>query len=133
MTNSKPKLRLDERLTRECPPFLAYYSAAIRSKWRRRWVGVDEICRRSGLPRRTVIRVGAKVTWTGVKVEVMGRFMAACGFRVRAGRVLNIGKITQHLSQQTSPNASRPFNHLNSVQYAHFNRLCERWMDEVGR
>lgn len=43
-------------------------------------IGPDEISSRSGLSRSTVQRISAMKSWAGVRVEVVDRFSAGCGF-----------------------------------------------------
>ena len=115
---------LTERLDWECPPFWAY---AIALKHRGGpWIGVDELCKRSGLARRTVIRIGSRVTWSGVNIDVAAAFLWGCGLRLNAGRILDLKWVRSYLRRQIEE-SRKPFSHLSDPQFRNFSRLCKLW------
>ncbi len=75
MKTESPFVRL---LDKYLPPFAAYFEA--RKHPRGPWAGPVIIAQRSGLSHRTVTRIGAKISWKGIDVDVMSAFLDACGF-----------------------------------------------------
>lgn len=120
-----PKTLL-EKLDFECPPFWAYYYA--RKTPHGRWVGLDELCRRSGIPRRTVIRIGSKISWRGVGVEVASRFLAACGIKPASHNALNLRLIRKYVKSQHN-RAKNPYWHLTKAQWRMLNVRSEEWLE----
>ena len=115
-----------ERLDCECPPFWIY---AYARKYRRGpWIGVDELCKLSGIPRRSVIRLGSKISWKGVKAEVIAAFLKGCGLRMSGGNIFSLQKVRKFIHYQHQ-HAHRPYAHLNAQQWAQFNRLCKKWAE----
>jgi len=126
-SKERKKLPLHIRLMMECPPFLAY-AAAKRQSHGKAWIGLDELCRRSGLPRRTVIRLGSKITWDGVKADVIGRFLKACNIDLCKWNLIDTNRLHAYLRAQFTVRC-RPFQHLNhGKQYSKFNERCEKWI-----
>lgn len=99
----------------EFPPFVVY--ALAREGGRHgRHLSTSAVSRRSGLPERTCIRVSGKLSWRGVKVEVLDAFCYGCDFDWE-----NLQKQRTYLYHTRS--AANPFNHLNARQK---NKLMQR-------
>jgi hypothetical protein len=119
------KQSLLERLDCECPPFWAY---AYARKYRNGpWIGVVELCKRSGLPRRSVIRIGSKISWRGVKVEVISSFLKGCGFQLCGWNIVGLQKARKYIRWQQA-HSHRPYGHLSNAQWNHYNKLCQLWV-----
>lgn len=118
-----------ERLDAELPPFCAYYFA--RKYPRGPWAGPALIAQRAGMARRTVARLGMKVSWVGVDVDVMSRFLAACGFRARNGSPFVMFKIRVYM-RYCANEAINPMNHLDERAWRQFNKLSRLHLDRHG-
>lgn len=60
------------------PPFWVYALARPRKAGQLRRYTLFEISSRSGLSFRTVTRISAKLSWSGVKIEQADAFFRAC-------------------------------------------------------
>ena len=114
-----------ERLDAECPPFFAY--AMARNKPHGGWIGVGELCKRAGLTRRTVIRIGSKISWQGVKLEVASRFLKGCGIGMCGWNLLYMNRERSYLNWQHK-SRKRPYNHLTDQQWKNYNKKCQEWL-----
>lgn len=117
--NPESLMCLDE----ECPPFFAY--ALARVKPNGKWAGPVVIAKRSGLSHRTVTRLGAKISWRGVKLDVASAFLHACGLRVGKTGVLIKNRMNSYKRWCVSQ-AVRPFHHLDDAQYRLFNERARK-------
>lgn len=62
-----------------CPPFLAYVLARRDTGSAVKRVSLPELVKKSGLSKRTFIRISAKTDWNSVRLEDIKAFLRACG------------------------------------------------------
>lgn len=118
------------RLNLEAPPFIVY--GMTRKSPHGKWIGVEELVRRSGLSKRTVIRLGMRTDWAGVKIGVASRFLAACGVKGSGRSILSMNRIREYLRWYRE-HGTTPCQHLTTSQWRRLNQLGARWGRELKR
>ena len=107
------------------PPFAAYYQA--RKYPRGPWAGPEVIAKRSGLSRRTVTRMGSRISWKGVEVDIMCAFLDACGFQPCGEHgFVALNKLRSYMKSCST--ALVPFNHLDQRAWSHLNKTSARYL-----
>lgn len=107
------------------PPFAAYYHA--RKQPRGPWAGPEVIAQRSGLSRRTVTRMGGRISWKGVELDILCAFLDGCGFRPCGENGLVALSDTRH-SMRYCATSSKPFKHLDQRAWNNFNKTSARYL-----
>lgn len=108
------------------PPFVAYYQA--RKYPRGPWAGATLIAQRSGLTPRTVTRMGSRISWKGLELDVICAFLDACGFRPAGSYgFVSLNKMRSYMRWARTTN--KPFHHLDQRAWKQFNRESKRFME----
>jgi len=108
------------------PPFLVYWLAR---RGRRKWAGPHHIARQSGIPGRTVTRLGAMVSWRGVKIGVASAFMEACG--VNPMDCVSLWRLKNYMRETLTQR--RPYAHLTDWNLQKFVRRFRKWEQQRAR
>jgi hypothetical protein len=111
-----------ERLDAEIPPFVAYYFA--RKYPRGPWAGPAVIAKRSGLSKRTVARIGGRISWRGVDLDVVSAFLSGCGFIASKCSPYIMENLREYMRWCVTK-AMCPMHHLDGRAWKRFNKLSE--------
>lgn len=107
------------------PPFAAYYQARVKP--RGPWAGPDLIAKRCGLSRRTVTRMGSRISWKGVELDVICAFLDGCGFQP-CGRFgfVRLNEVRSYMKFCATSN--NPFKHLGQRAWKQLNKTSQRYL-----
>ncbi len=117
-----------EQLDKFLPPFAAYFEA--RKHPRGPWAGPVAIAERSGLSHRTVTRIGAKISWKGIDVDVMSAFLHACGFECAKQFPFLLRNMRRRM-RYCRGKAAVPASHLTYREWTRLDELRRRHL-EIG-
>lgn|SRR3990167_4719440 len=117
-----------EKIDEDLPPFLCYLMA--RKRPRGIWAGPELIAERSGIPYRTVQRIGSKISWNGVRFDRVSAFIQACGFKIGTS-VIVVNKKNAYL-RWCQTKAIRPFHHIGDAHWRRFNQKSREWLKRNG-
>ncbi len=115
-----------EQLDKSLPPFAAYFEA--RKYPRGPWAGPVIIAERSGLSHRTVTRIGARISWKAIDVDVMSAFLEACGFQCAKQFPFLLGNMRRRM-RYCRGKAAIPSSHLSYREWMQRDKLSRKHLE----
>ncbi len=101
------------------PPFLVYALARHSTNNFSFELTVDDITAKSGLSRRTVLRLCNQLSWSKTKLCVIEAFCKGCNFNF-----FDTGRHATYI-KRNSHNGNLKFFHSSSVRWKTFVRICD--------